>query len=119
SSEGLSAEQKIAFQEQLVGELRSVPGVAAAASSTHIPLSGATWAHFFRVPGAEERQHASRFAYVSPGYFETLRIPLRSGRDFTSQDGPRSRRVMVVNDSFVRGHLDGRSPIGQTIRTLA
>ena len=117
-SQDLPASRKVAFQEQLTSEIRSVPGVVAAASSTHVPLSGATWSHFFRVPGAEERQHASRFAYVSPGYFDTLRIPLRSGRDFTSQDAPRSQRVMVVNETFVRGHLEGRSPIGQTIRTL-
>ena len=118
-SQDLPAEQKIAFQEQLTSEIRSVPGVAAAASSTHVPLSGGMWSHFFRVPGAGDGQRASRFAYVSPGYFDTLRIPLRSGRDFTAQDGARSARVMVVNENFVRSHLRGRSPVGQTIRTLA
>jgi predicted permease len=118
SSEGLSDDQKIAFQEQLTGEIRSVPGVAGAASSTHIPLSGSTWSHFFRAPDGGNKRRASRFAYVSPGYFGTLGIPVRSGRDFTGRDRARSGRVMVVNDSFVRSHLSGRSPIGETIRTL-
>ena len=110
---GSPADRKIAFQEQLTSEIRSVPGVAAAASSTHVPLSGATWSHFFRVPGTASERRASRFAYVSPGYFATLRIPVRSGRDF-HRSGRRldPRRVMVVNESFVRGHLAGRSPIG-------
>ena len=116
-SQDLPADRKIAFQEQLASEIRSVPGVAAAASTTHVPLSGATWSHFFRDPETG-KQRASRFAYVSPGYFATLRVPVRLGRDFTSQDAARSQRVMMVNESFVRGHLRGRSPIGQTIRTL-
>ena len=120
ASRDLAAEQKTAFQEQLTGEIRSVPGVAAAASSTHVPLSGSTWSHFFRVIGAggNERK-ASRFAYVSPGYFDTLKIPIRSGRDFDDADNARSRRVMLVNESFVRSHLDGLNPTGMTIRTIA
>ena len=120
ASENLPAEQKAAFQEQLTREIRSVPGVAAAASSTHIPLSGSMWSHFFRVTGVMGNTHkASRFAYVSPGYFDTLKIPIRSGRDFDAFDNARSRRVMLVNESFVRGHLHGLNPIGATIRTMA
>ena len=76
------------------------------------------WSHFFRVTGAACKRRASRFAYVSPGYFDTLRIPLRSGRDFQDLDNARSRRVMVVNESFVRSHLDGVDPLGATVRTL-
>ena len=108
----------MAFQDQLTREIGSVPGVATAVSSTHVPLSGATWSHFFRVAGAASERKASRFAYVSPGYFETLRIPIRSGRDFQDLDNARSRRVMVVNESFVRSHLDGLDPLGTTVRTL-
>ena len=81
-------------------------------------MSGDTWSHFFRVTGASGERKASRFAYISPGYFDTLRIPIRSGRDFQNLDNARSRRVMVVNESFVRSHLDGQDPIGATLRTL-
>ena len=86
ASEALPAERKRAFQ-RLTDEIRSVPGVAAAASSTHVPLNGSTWSHFFHVVGGTgSEQKASRFAYVSPGYFETLEIPLRSGRAFDDRD---------------------------------
>jgi predicted permease len=120
ASRDLPAEQKRAFQERLTTEIRSVPGVAAAASSTHVPLSGAMWAHFFRIAGvAGDDRKVSRFAYVSPGYFDTLKIPLRSGRDFVPLDTLRSRRVMVVNESFVRGHLNGLNSIGAIVHTLA
>jgi putative ABC transport system permease protein len=120
TSEELPDEQKVAFQEELTRAIRSLPGVAAAASSTHVPLSGSMWSHFFRVTSAERSaRRASRFAYVGPGYFETLRIPLRSGRDFQEFDTARSHRVMVVNESFVRSHLAGRNPLGTIVRTLA
>jgi predicted permease len=118
ASQGLSAGQKTAFQDRLTQEIGSVPGVARAASSTHVPLSGAIWSHFFRVTGGTSERKASRFAYVSPGYFDTLRIPLRSGRDFQDFDNASSRRAMVVNESFVRSHLNGVNPIGATLRTL-
>ena len=118
ASQDLPAEQKLAFQDELTREIRSVPGVAAAASSTHVPFSGGTWSHFFRVTGTAGERKASRFAYVSPGYFETLRIPLRAGRDFAEADNARSRRLMVVNESFVRSHLEGVNAVGATLRTL-
>jgi len=120
ASENLPPERKRAFQELLTDEIRSVPGVAAAASSTHVPLSGSTWSHFFRVVGAAGAdRRASRFAYVSPGYFETLDIPIRSGRVFDDLDNGRSGRVVLVNESFVRSHLRGQDPIGATLRTIA
>ena len=120
TSEELPSAHKIAFQEELTRAIRSLPGVAAAASSTHVPLSGSMWSHFFHVTGAERTaRKASRFAYVGPGYFETLRIPLRSGRDFQEFDTARSQRVMVVNESFVRSHLAGGNPLGTIVRTLA
>ena len=115
----LSLEQRVAFQK-LTDEIGSVPGVAAAASATHIPLSGGSWWHFFRVTSrADNERHGSRFTYISPGYFRTLRIPIRSGRDFEDLDNANSRRVMLVNDSFARSHLQGLSPIGTTLRTVA
>jgi predicted permease len=115
-----SIEQRVQFQQRLADEIRSVPGVVAAASTTLIPLSGASWWHFFRIPSlAGNEQQGSRFTYVSPGYFDTLGIPIRSGRDFGRFDNAQSRRVMLVNESFVRTHLGGSSPIGVSIRTIA
>jgi predicted permease len=120
SAASLPPERLLAFQQQVTADIRSVPGVTAAAASTHVPLSGQIWSHFFRVTGtAGNARRVSRFAYVSPGYFDTLKIPIRSGRDFDDLDNARSQRVMLVNESFVRGHLDGLNPIGATLRTIA
>ena len=116
----LSLEERVAFQRLLTDELKKIPGVTAAASTTFVPLLGGSWFHFFRVPSlAGNEQQASRFIYVSPGYFHTLGIPIRSGRDFQWSDNARNRRVMLVNERFVRTHLGKLTPIGATIHTIA
>ena len=116
----LSIEERVAFQQRLIDEIGSVPGVAAAAAASHIPFSGDSWWHFFRVPSVsgDERQ-ASRFTYVSPGYFATLHIPILSGRDFQKFDTASAPRVMLVNQSFVNTHLGRQNPVGLTLRTVA
>ena len=120
ASEALPAAGKRIRQQTLADEIRSVPGVVAAASSTHVPLNGSMWSHFFRVAGvAGGERKASRFAYVSPGYFETLEIPMKSGRTFDDRDNATSGRVLIVNESFVRSHLRGQPPMGAALRTLA
>ena len=84
------------------------------------PLSGGSWFHFFRVPSlAGSQQQAARFIYVSPGYFQTLGIPIRDGRNFLLTDTAHARRVLLVNERFVHTHLGNLSPIGASIRTIA
>jgi predicted permease len=115
-----SLEEHVALQQRLTAEIGAVPGVAAAAASTHLPVAGGTWFHFFRILGeAGGRQYAARFAYVSPAYFDTLKIPVRSGRDFRDFDNAKSPRVLLVNERFVREYLPGVEPIGRAIRTIA
>jgi predicted permease len=53
---------------------------------------------------------------VAPGYFDLLRIPLLEGRDFTEQDDPGSRLVMIVNQTFARRFFAGRTPMGRRVR---
>ena len=116
----LSLEERVAFQQRLTDELVTMPGVVGAASTTFLPLIGGSWFHFFRVPSlAGNEQQASRFSYVSPGYFATLGIPIVSGRGFQPSDTARAQRVMLVNERFVRTHLGGLNPIGVSIRTVA
>src|SRR5262249_15276817 len=53
---------------------------------------------------------------TTPGWFETMGIPLRSGRDFSDRDRVGSPPVAIVNEAFVRRYLPGQQPIGQTLR---
>jgi predicted permease len=102
------------FQRQLLDDVRSVPGVLDAATTTFPPLLGGSWSHVVRVGSVD---WWSRFAAVSPGYFQTMRIPLLRGRDFNQTDTATSPRVAVVNQTFIRQALGGAGPIGKTLRT--
>ena len=53
---------------------------------------------------------------TTPGWFETMGIPLLRGRDFNDRDRVGSPRVAIVNEAFARRYLPGQQPIGQTLR---
>jgi hypothetical protein len=53
---------------------------------------------------------------TTPGWFATMGIPVRSGRDFDAGDRVGSRLVVIVNEAFVRRFLPGKQPIGQSVR---
>jgi predicted permease len=102
------------FQRELLEEVRSVPGVLNAATTTNVPLSGGSWEHGIRI-GSQEGN--SKFTWVSPDYFETMGIPVLRGRRFTPEDTASSQRVALVNETFIRRYLSGANPIGQTLLT--
>ncbi len=107
----------VPFIRDLRTAVKTVPEVESSASSTHIPLnSNSTWNLGVRVNGSEGE---SKFAWVSPEYFETMKIPLLAGRGFNDRDTQTSPHVAVVNEAFVRRYLAGMSPSGRTIRTSA
>jgi predicted permease len=103
------------FTRELEEEVRSVPGVLHAATTTMVPLMGSTWG-FGLVLGSVE--NSAYFTWVAPGYFDTMGIPLLAGRRFRENDTATSERVAVVNQTFVRVFLNGANPIGQSFRTL-
>jgi predicted permease len=102
------------FKRQLLTEVRAVPGILDAATTTHVPLLGGSWEHQIRVDAIED---SSKFTWVSPGYFEVMGIPVLEGRGFAETDTSASTRVAVVNQTFVRQFLGGINPIGHTLRT--
>ena len=61
------------------------------------------------------QQDAADVAYVTPGYFDTLQMPLLAGRMFTDTDGPTAQHVAVVNQAFARKFYGGTNPIGRFI----
>src|SRR5580658_738916 len=102
------------FQQELLEEVRAVPGVLNAATTTNAPLLGGSWQHGIRI-GSQEGN--SKFTWVSPEYFETMGIPIIQGRGFTREDTASSSRVALVNETFIRRYLSGANPIGHTLRT--
>jgi putative ABC transport system permease protein len=102
------------FKRELLDEVRSVPGVLNAATTTNAPLLGGSWTHNIHVGSSEG---PSKFTWVSPSYLATMGIPLKGGRGFDAGDTATSPRVAIVNEAFIRKFTGGANPIGQTLRT--
>jgi hypothetical protein len=51
--------------------------------------------------------------YVTPGYFDTLQIPVLTGRSFTDADGPATQQVVIINQTFARKFFHGANPLGR------
>jgi predicted permease len=100
--------------------VRRVPGVRSAALTNMLPLSGDFDAYGVHLEGGaplgpSEDESALRYS-VSPGWFETLRIPLRRGRLFDERDREDAPLVALVSESFARRRLRGLDPIGRRLR---
>jgi predicted permease len=102
------------FKRDLLDQIRSIPVVESAATSTHVPLDGSSWSLGVRIGSTEG---SSKFTWVSPGYFRTMQIPFVAGRDFTVRDTGQSPPVVIVNETFTRQFLGGENPLGKTVRT--
>jgi len=62
-----------------------------------------------------ENSHMASLRLVTPGFFDTLRIPVLQGRDVRDSDRPDGPRVTLVSESFVRRHWPGLDPIGRRV----
>ena len=110
-------DHRVAFYQRLLDDVRTQPGVAAAATSSAVPLSGdntsTTLVLQHRQPAAGEQLSAD-WRLVSPGYFATMGIPLR-GRDFTTTDGPDTLNVAIISELAAQMYWPGEDPIGKTV----
>ena len=95
--------------------LRATPGIDAAAVSLELPYERLLNKGFRFVGDAEAP--VANVAYVSPGFFETLRIPIRRGRGVLETDSAAAPPVVVVNESFVRVFSKDREILGRRLRT--
>jgi len=119
STAGYDAGQTDGFCRRLRERLEQQPGVTAVSYDDSVPLgfSGGNWETLEvegYVPGANENMKIYR-DLVSPGYFETMKIPVVEGRDFDLRDDAKSLKVMIVNQEFVRRFLANRSVIGRKV----
>ncbi len=99
---------------QVVQHLRSLPGVESAAVSGLTLMSGRVWTEDVWANGHSPQQYQPAwFLGISPGWFETMKIPLLEGRDFRPDET--HPHVVIVNQAFASRYFDGRSPVGRTI----
>jgi putative ABC transport system permease protein len=107
-------ENRPAVKRQILDRIRSAPGVTAVAEVRHLPLGGTgSSIEVWRDGGEANARDLVRLNAVSPGYLETMGIPLTAGRDFTEMDSNTSPALAIVNPAFVRRLGLVGNPIGQ------
>jgi len=109
-----------AFLDGLMPAVAGLPGVRAASLTTDLPLTrGSSHTSIFlpnEDPASERERRYMLYASIRPGYFATLGIPFRSGRDFTAEDRDGAPLVVIVSESAARKLWPGKDPIGQQLR---
>jgi putative ABC transport system permease protein len=111
-------QQTLAFQQELLDRIKALPGVQAAGTITHTPLSGFTLIVFTQVEGAppiKRNEPAIGVGAVSSEYFQTMRIPLLSGRYVDERDGPQMQKVAVVNQAFAQRFFPKGDVLGKRV----
>ena len=112
--------RRTATVDHIVERIREVPAVTGAAITTWLPMVGeGVTIHFNRAaspPKGPADYVMAGFRAVTPGYFETIGVPLRSGRTITDQDRAGSPRVAVINESMARQFFHEADPLGQRIQ---
>ena len=105
-----------ALYDEILDRLRIVPGVRATTMSNPALLSGSVSSTSIFVQGrvyGPDRQDGINRLVVSPTFFETMEIPLLSGRGFTARDDEKAPKVVVINDAAARQYFPGDNPIGR------
>ncbi|HEV2315403.1 MAG TPA: ABC transporter permease [Candidatus Acidoferrales bacterium] len=104
------------FFQNALREIQESAQVESAALTSTLPFDGSDSAHFV-VEGhpvsKPAEQPSSGCFVVSPGYFQTLQIPLLQGREFTPSDGPGAAPVVIVDAAFARRYFANQNPVGR------
>jgi predicted permease len=109
----------IAFYEQFLPRVRTIPGVESASTIMPLPLSGSNTVSSFDIeehPQPEGRQPTSPTRVAGLDYFKTMGIPLLEGREFAETDKFESAPVVIVNQKFAQKFFPGQNVIGKRIK---
>jgi len=104
--------------DRILQEVRAVPGVESAAGITVIPMTGLSAQGNFIPEGRSEDPANSisfNFRLATPGVFQTLRIPVKLGRDFDDRDVAAAPCVIIVNEAGAKKAWPNENPIGKRI----
>ena len=111
------------FYDSVEREVAQTVGVRSVAIGGPLPLDGMWTGQGIDMEGDPPRQGPSRnlvsYHMVSPTYFETLDIPIVSGRTFCQTDAGDAVQVCIVSELFVQRYLNGRNPIGLRVNVPA
>jgi predicted permease len=116
---GYKSGQIKAFYRQVLEKVSIIPGVRAASLALVALMDDNYWGSGITVEGysAREGDPGPLRNAVGPEFFKTTGIPVLIGREFSSQDSERARKVAVVNEEFARFYFGDQNPVGKHIGT--
>lgn len=107
------------YYREVLNRISALPGVRSAAAVTALPYSGRSTTGVFTIEGRvmePDNKPRGMFQVASPSYFETVHVPLRSGRLLTEGDGPDSPKVALISERLAARWWSNESPLGKNIR---
>jgi putative ABC transport system permease protein len=108
------------FYQQVIERVAAQPGVKSASAVNFLPLSG--WGDYCNLDIAGRpapppgQPYTAQYRVADWRYLQTMNIPLKEGRAFSSADGPDSQGVAILNQALARRYWPNEDPIGQQIR---
>jgi len=112
-------DQQDRFINDLIARLNHLPGIVSAAGALPLPLSSNNYSisfNFVDHPVPEANEPVAAFRAVTPGLFETLRMPLVRGRFFDDRDQRNSAPVMIVTAAFAHKFFSNQDPVGKFLK---
>jgi predicted permease len=115
-----TSESYLPVADRMLEQLRAIPGVTSAAAIKDAPLSGGAGeqSRFVipsRVVERGESEPRAHLLPITPGYFRTMGIPLRRGRDLTAQDADTVAPGVVLSEALAQRYWPDRDPVGEAI----
>jgi putative ABC transport system permease protein len=115
--------RRVQFFQRALEEMRALPGVRAASAINYLPFRGMAAGTYVNIggrpPAKPGEELLATIRTVTPGYFQAMGIPIRSGRDFSAADNTlESPYRFVIGESFARRYLAGEEPLGKQINAL-
>ena len=112
---GYTAARADQFYTRVVGRVRTLPGVKAAATAFGMDFEG-SMKNKLDAPGQGGAAQEVNIYGVNPGYFDTFGAHVLAGRDFNSADAPGKRQVYIISEHLAKTYFRGENPIGRYLR---
>jgi predicted permease len=120
SGDSTNRDQRAVSFRDAIRQVSAIPGVESVGITDNLPLvHGRSWGLYAKNKPVKPGGNNDAFVYiVTPGYFQTMGIHLRAGRDFTWADAPKSEHVVIINQAAAKREWPDEDPIGKLARGI-
>ena len=111
--------QIVGFFQQLLGKVKTLPGVRDASANAFPPFAGPGSATAFTIEGRPKPPAGEDFVtdvrVITPNYFHTMSMPIRQGRTFSEAEATTAKHVVVINETLAREYFPSGDAIGKRL----